>query len=155
MLVMLAAPAFASDNDSCAAESSVPDVQFTLTLKDHGAVFEYGEIVPFVQSFTSRAKNRYWADVRNYDRSGRLDIETYCVEPEPPDPLASYFRSGCFFGGGLGSTHALDATPFTAEADLNEWRTLEAGRYRVYAISHRVWRPPDPHEQTPFDPSQR
>jgi hypothetical protein len=34
---------------------------------------------------------------------------------------------------------------------LNEWRTLEAGHYRVYAISHRVWRAPDPTEKTPYD----
>ena len=40
-----------------------------------------GEIVPLVLSFTSSAAERYWADKRDYDRSGRLNIETYCVEP--------------------------------------------------------------------------
>jgi hypothetical protein len=118
-----------------------------LALKDGREVFQEGETIGLVLSFTSTTKNRYWADVRNYDRSGRLEIERYCVEPEGPDPLAAYFRFGAV-GGGLGTTHALDATPFTAEAELNEWRSPGPGRYRVYAISYRVWRPPDPNEQT-------
>lgn len=70
------------------------------------------------------------------------------MEPEVPDPLASYFRHGTFLGGGLGGTQALDTTAFTAEAELNEWRRPGPGHYRVYAMSYRVWRPPDPNEQT-------
>ena len=72
------------------------------------------------------------------------------MEPEGPDPLVSYFRFGGFFGGGLGGTRALDAIPFTADAELNEWRRLGPGHYTVYAISYRVWRPPDPDEQTQY-----
>jgi hypothetical protein len=140
----------AAQNDPCAAASSVSDVRFALALKDGSAIFHQGEIVPLVLSFTSTAKHRYWADVRNYDRSGRLGIEYYCVEPEAPDPLESYFKIGPFIGGGLGGTRELTATPFVAEAELNEWRRLQPGHYRVYAISYRVWRPPDPREQTPY-----
>ena len=150
-LLLLVKPALAAEkHDPCSTASSVSDVRFELALKDHGSVFQYGEIIPMVMSFTSKTKDRYWADVRNYDRSGRLGIEYYCVEPEAQDPLASYFKFGAFLGGGLGSTHALDATPFTAEAELNEWRTLGPGHYRVYAVSDRIWRPPDAREQTPY-----
>ena len=53
------------------------------------------------------ADKRYWADNRNYDRSGRLNIETCCVGPEARDPLADYFHTGVFMGGGLGSTQQL------------------------------------------------
>jgi hypothetical protein len=147
-LLLLAQPIWAAENDPCSATASVSDVHFSLALKDGHTAFQEGEIIPLVLSFTSTTKNRYWADVRNYDRSGRLGTEYYCVEPEVPDPLVSYFKSGGFFGGGLGGTQALDLTPFTAEAELNEWRSPRPGRYRVFAISNRVWRAPDPNEQT-------
>jgi hypothetical protein len=151
VLLLLAKPASAMEqHDPCSAASSASDVRFTLALRGHGATFQEGEIIPLVLSFTSGTKNRYWADVRNYDRSGRLDIEYYCVDPEAPDPLASYFKAGVFLGGGLGSERVLDATPFTADAELNEWRALGPGRYRVYAISQRIWRLPDARDQTPY-----
>lgn len=151
VLLLLAQPAAAAEKqDPCSTPPSVSDVRFVLSLKQHGTVFQQGEIVPLELSFTSSTKNRYWADVRTYDRSGRLGIESYCVAPESSDPLATYFKSGGFIGGGLGGTRELDSTPFTADAELNEWRTLGPGHYRVYAVSYRVWRPPDPHEQTPY-----
>src|SRR2546426_4132794 len=103
-VLLLTKPGWAAQNDPCSAASSVSDVRFALALKDGRAVFQEGEIIPLVLSFTSTTKNRYWADVRNYDRSGRLGTEYYCVEPEPPDPLASYFKGRAFMGGGLGST---------------------------------------------------
>jgi hypothetical protein len=148
---LMATSAFAAEKDPCAAPSSVSDVRFELALKDHAAVFQAGEIVPLQLTFTSSTKNRYTADVRNYDRSGRLGIEYYCVEPEAADPLESYFKHGAFLGGGLGSEKKLDETPFTADSELNEWRTLAPGHYRVYAISCRVWRPPDAHEDVPYN----
>jgi hypothetical protein len=149
-MLLLANAGRAAQNDPCAATSSVSDVRLALALKDGIAIFQQGEIVPLMLSFTATAKHRYWADVRNYDRSGRLGIEYYCVEPEAPDPLESYFKVGAFIGGGLGSTRELTTTPFVAEAELNEWRRLQPGHYRVYAISSRVWRPPDPGEKTPY-----
>src|SRR5215467_6030962 len=93
-LLLLAQPIWAAQNDPCSSASSVSDVHFSLALKDGRTVFQEGEIIPLVLSFTSTTKNRYWADVRNYDRSGRLGTEYYCVEPEAPDPLASYFKLG-------------------------------------------------------------
>ena len=140
----------AETRDPCATKQTAADIRFTLALKRHEPLFQEGQIIPLELSFTSSTNKRYWADVRNYDRSGRLGIEHYCVEPDAPDPLESYFKFGAFIGGGLGSTQELGATPFTADAELNEWRTLKAGRYRVFAISYRVWRPPDPKEETPY-----
>jgi hypothetical protein len=147
---LLSLPAWATQNDPCDASSSVSDVQFVLALKGERMVFQEGEIIPLTLSFTANTEKRYWADVRNYDRSGRLGIELYCVEPEVPDPLESYFKAGGFIGGGLGTTQALSKTPFIAEAELNEWRSPGPGHYRVYAVSYRVWRTPDPGEQTPY-----
>jgi hypothetical protein len=149
-LLFLAVPAWAVEDDPCSQSSSVSDVTLLLSLTDSQNVFQEGEIIPLVLSFTSTAKKRYWADVRNYDRSGRLTIEAYCVEPDAPDPLASYFKAGVFMGGGLGNTQELSAAPFKATAELNEWRTLAPGHYRLHVMTYRVWRVPDSKEQTPY-----
>src|SRR5215469_7761338 len=111
LLFALAIPSAASTPDPCAATSSTPDVKLTIETSGGRSSFQQGEIIPLALSFTSTTKGRYWADVRNYDRSGRLGIEYYCVEPDAPDPLASYFKFGGFIGGGLGGTQALDSTP--------------------------------------------
>ena len=116
----------------------------------NGLHFREGEIIPLALSFTSTADKRYWASNRNYDRSGRLNIETYCVEPAARDPLADYFRTGAFMGGGLGSEQQLSEKPFTATAELNEWRQPGPGHYRLYVVSHRGWRPAAPNEPTPY-----
>jgi hypothetical protein len=129
----------------------VSDAKVVLAIPDGRTTFREGEIIPLQLSFTSTAAKRYWADNRNYDRSGRLDIETYCLEPPARDPLADYFRSGSFMGGGLGNEQPLSQNPFTATAELNEWRRPGPGHYRLYVISYRVWRPPDAGEATPYN----
>lgn len=149
-VVLLGRAAFASPPDPCSLSSTVTDASVTITIADGRSTFREGEIIPLVLSFTSTADKRYWADNRNYDRSGRLSIETYCVEPEARDPLADYFRAGAFMGGGLGSTQQLSREPFTATAELNEWRQPGPGHYRLHVVSYRVWRPPDPREETPY-----
>src|SRR5438876_8650554 len=53
-------------------------------------------------------------------------------------------------GGGLCNTQQLSDKPFTATAELNEWRQPAPGHYRLYVVSYRVWRPPDPGEATPY-----
>lgn len=147
---IFAASSLAAQPDLCTKPATINDVQFTLALPSGHTAFYQGEIIPLTLSFTSTTKGRYWAAVRNYDRSGRLDIERYCLEPEAPDPLQSYFNVGAMMGGGLSSTRALDATPFTAQADLNEYLSPAPGHYRLFAISDRISRPPDPHEETPY-----
>ena len=148
-LLLLPGLACAAPPDPCSAASSAPGVGFALALKDGRSVFQAGEIIPLTLSFTSAAPKRYWADVRNSDRGGPLGTEDYCVQPEALDPLASFFQTVGIAGGGLFSTQELGATPLTADAELNDWRTLPPGHYRVYAVSHRVWRPPDPGDSSP------
>jgi len=149
-LLLFGRAAFGSPPDPCALTSTVKDAQVTINIPDGRTSFREGEIIPLSLSFTSNADKRYWADNRNYDRSGRLNIETYCVEPTARDPLAHYFRTGMSIGGGLGSEQQLSEKPFIATAELNEWRQPGPGRYRLYVVSHRVWRPPDPGEATPY-----
>lgn len=149
-LLLVGRAAFGSPPDTCSLTSTVKDVKVTITIPDGRTSFREGEIIPLTLSFTSTADKRYWADNRNYDRSGRLSIEAYCVEPEARDPLADYSRFGAFMGGGLGNTQQLSEKPFTASAELNEWRQPAPGHYRLYVVSYRVWRPPDPGEATPY-----
>ncbi len=149
-ILLAATAAFGSSSDPCSLASSVTDAKLNIAIPDGRTSFLDGDIIPLVLSFTSTADKRYWADNRNYDRSGRLNIETYCVEPAVPDPLTDYFRAGAFVGGGLGSTQQLAENPFTATAELNEWKQPGPGHYRLYVVSHRVWRPPDPDEPTPY-----
>src|SRR5882762_5367822 len=149
--ILLAGTAvLAAPPDPCSLASTVTDAKVTIAIPDGQTLFREGEIIPLALSFTSTADKRYWADNRNYDRSGRLSIEAYCVEPEARDPLADYFRAGAFMGGGLGNTQQLSEKPFTATAELNEWRQPGPGHYRLYVVSYRVWRPPDSSEATPY-----
>ncbi len=147
LLLLAAVPCAAASVDPCAATSAEPDVTLTIAIDNGRTSFQQGEIIPLHLSFTSTAKNRYSADVWRYDRSGRLHSEIYCLDPQAPDPLEGYFRSGSF-GGGMTVWQQLSETPFLADADLNEWRSPAPGHYRLYAVSYRVWRPPDPKEKT-------
>jgi len=150
VLLLTGKTAFGLPPDPCSLTSTVTDTKFSVLIPNGRTSFRKGEIIPLVLSFTSTAVKRYWADNRNYDRSGRLGIETYCVEPAVPDPLEDYFRAGGFLGGGLGSDQQLSEKPFTATAELNEWRQPGPGHYRLFLVTYRVWRPPDPNESTPF-----
>src|SRR5262249_36142384 len=149
-LMLVGTAAFGSPPDPCSLTSTATDAKVTITLPDGRSSFREGEIISLALAFTSTADKRYWADNRNYDRSGRLGIEAYCLEPEARDPLADYFRVGAFMGGGLGNTQELSEKPFAATAELNEWRQPGPGHYRLYVVSYRVWRPPDPGEATPY-----
>src|SRR5436853_6532052 len=91
---------FAAPPEPCSLASTVTDAKVTIAIPDGQTLFREGEIIQLALSFTSTADKRYWAHNRNYDRSGRLTIETYCVEPAARDPLADYFRAGAFMGGG-------------------------------------------------------
>jgi hypothetical protein len=132
----------AEQEEPCAVESSVPDVQLSLTLKGGQAVFREGEMIPLVLNF-STAVSRYWLNTSSYDRSGRLGIDVYCVEPDGTDPLSTYYKQGAFMGGGLFSEIQLASKPFTEETELNEWHHLPPGKYRLFVVSRRITRPPE------------
>ena len=145
----LSGAAFASPPDPCSSTQTINDAQLALRIPSRQSFFREGEIIPLELSFTSSVDNRYLVENKNYDRSGRLDIEAYCVDPPAPDPIADYFRVGMFIGGGLSSDWELTAKPFTATSELNEWKHLAPGHYRLYVVSHRVSRQAEPQESTP------
>ena len=150
LLCSLGVPAVAAPSDICSESTETSDVHLVLSLDSDHTVFEAGEVVPLSLSFTATGKGHYRASNQSYDRSGRLDIDRFCLSPEAPDPLLTYFQFG-FFGGGLFSYEELGATPLLLHADLNEFAALAPGRYRLYAVSSRVSRPRQAHETSPFD----
>lgn len=147
LLAVTAASAFAAD--ACSLTSAVSDATLTISIPNGQTTFREGEIIPIGLSFTSTAKKRYTASTASYDRSGRLNIDTFCIEPAAPDPIEDYFRSGAFIGGGLFSEQPLSAKPFTVSLELNEWLQPAPGHYRLYVVSHRVSRPANTGAENP------
>jgi len=77
----------------------------------------------------------------NYDRSGRLSgAEIFCIEPERgTDPLDDYFHSlRAIMGGGLSSDQDPARQPLTMDLELNEWKSLPPGSYRLAIIGNRL-----------------
>ena len=118
-----------------------PDLSIELAL-DHGQkVFRQGEIVRLRIQYSSRSESKYLLDNRNYDRSGRLDgLDLICLQPDlGADPLDDYFHSFAgFASGGLFSEPQITVKPLWTEMELNEWRSLPPGEYRLSILSKRV-----------------
>ena len=104
------------------------------------SAFHAGEVIPIELSFTA-SPEAYDLDTRNYDRSGRLNMEQFHVAPPGRDPLANYYDNGVFMGGGLGGSRVLSSEPQVMEEDLNEWVALDdPGHYTLYVTTGRVSR---------------
>lgn len=128
--------------DPCNSSLSGPtDITLALSLKSRQTVYHEGEIISLELAFASSSKNHFLS-LRNYDRSGRLDEELFCLSPDARDPLADYFDSGLygvFFGGGLSAMpRELSAVPYKISEDLNEWKSLPPGSYTLVVVSYRV-----------------
>jgi hypothetical protein len=128
--------------DPCTASATNPaDASLRVSLRGGQPVFHEGEIIGLTLAFTSSATGKYFLNTRNYDRSGRLNAETFCIEPTAGrDPLDDYFRSGLsgFFGGGLGSQQPLTTVASNVDIELNESKVLPPGRYRLRLMSGRI-----------------
>jgi len=125
---------------------------FTIRLKDNQTRFRQGEIVRLELSFSSRVAKTFILDNANYDRSGRLEIDSFVLDHEDgtADPLYDYFNSGLFgfMGGGLRGMPELSDKPEVVTAELNEWiRFDKPGHYRLYVVSGRVGRKRDPDDR--------
>lgn len=126
---------------------------FSLRLKDKQTRFYAGEIIPLELSFSSSIDGRFVLDNAGYDRSGRLDIDSFILDHSDGtvDPLEDYFHSGLFgfIGGGLRGMPELSEKPVIITAELNEWiRFDKPGRYRLYVVSSRI--SPKRNPENPF-----
>lgn len=121
------------------------DVQLVAHTQTGRSEFHIGELITLELSYSLRSESsqRYQITNAGYDRSGRLGIERFEVEPGVgwDDPLKLYFQQSGFFGGGLSSSRQLSAKPTLIYRDLNEWvRFNKPGQYRVVVVSFRVTR---------------
>jgi len=100
-------------------------VSLTIRFVDGTNRFHVGEVVPIELLFRASISNTYDMEMRNYDRSGRLNIEQFHVTPPGRDPLQNYYSIGGFMGGGLGGPRELSNEPQIMHEDLNEWVALD------------------------------
>ena len=130
--LILASPLLAQNESS---------VSLTIRFADGTSQFHVGEIIPVELSFKASIPDMYDMEMRNYDRSGRLDIEGFHVTPPGRDPLERYYSTGPFMGGGLGGARELSNEPQVMREELNEWIALDKpGHYFLYVTSGRVSR---------------
>ena len=133
-------------------------LSFDLQLKDKQNKFHPGEVIPLELRFTSSVPNAYVFDNAGYDRSGRLDIDTFVIDrpDDAVDPLHDFYHSGLFgfMGGGLRGIGALDDKPQLVSYALNEWiRLARPGKYRLYVVSGRISKGKPHHSgNTPLKP---
>jgi hypothetical protein len=122
--------------------AAAPPVAFTLRLADGRARFHTGEAIAIELEFTSTIGNRFVLDSATYDRSGRLTIDEFRVEPieRVGDPLLDYFAaSPGTIGGGLRGSPVLGEKPTVVRLQLNEWFRFDTpGTFRLSARSRRV-----------------
>ena len=131
--------------DSCGTAVSQPgDVSLQLSLKNSQTVFREGEIIALTAEYSSASEKKYYLNTRGYDRSGRLNgMEVFCIDPATgEDPLSDHFNGVMgFIGGGLGGEQELSSKPYSINLELNEWKSLPPGSYRLSIVSHRVTAP--------------
>ena len=141
ILSAIAICAHAEPNPCVTSASQPGDVSLQLSLKNGQTVFREGEIIALIAAYSSSAEKKYYLDTREYDRSGRLNgMEMFCIDPAAgADPLSDYFNGGMgFIGGGLGGEKDLSRDPHLVNLELNEWKSLPPGSYRLRVASHRV-----------------
>jgi hypothetical protein len=81
-------------------------------------------------------------------------MEVFYIDPaKTTDPLSDYFNGVMgFLGGGLGGEQDLSNKPYFVNLELNEWKSLPPGSYRLSIVSHRVTVPT---EDNPYESSTR
>src|SRR5262245_47720630 len=74
-------------------------VSLVVQTKNNQTRFRQGELISLQLSFSSSQPKKYHLDNATYDRSGRLDIDTFHVDPASgvSDPLSDYFHFGFMF----------------------------------------------------------
>jgi hypothetical protein len=119
-------------------------VPVTLTVRiagDHHQ-FRPGEIVPIELEFSSGIPHRFVVDGATGDRSGRLTIDQFHIDPidAVTDPMLDYFAPmNGIAGGGFRMKGVLGDRPFIVRLDLNDWFRLDRpGVFHLLVHSRRV-----------------
>ncbi|PYP91306.1 MAG: hypothetical protein DMG65_08000 [Candidatus Angelobacter sp. Gp1-AA117] len=122
--------------------ASADDAILQLTLKDSHSTFHQGEIITLQLAFTSKSKGKYRMDTQTSGAIGRVTRESFCLDPAGAgsDPLADYYGSSAFSvapANAAGHT-VLKKNAFRLDLDLNEWKSLPPGNYRLVVETQRV-----------------
>ena len=115
--------------------------QLALSTESNQTTFHIGETIPLTLSFTGPDNKQFHVNTASYDRSGRMNLETFNLSPSSgwADPLADYFRNGTFIGGGLSGIGTLSSNPTIVSINLNDWiRFDQPGIYHLAVTSGRV-----------------
>ncbi len=142
LLPASAVPGYPWQGESGRPSTSPSDVKLTVGVRGDQSVFQIGEVIPLELSFTSSTPNKYRLEMATYERTGRLNIQSFALQPLSgwDDPLGFYFRyfRPGFAGGSVGGK-ALSTEPAVIQLELNEWVRFEnPGQYRVAVKSARV-----------------
>jgi hypothetical protein len=142
LLLASAVPGYPRQAESDRPSTSPPDVTLKVRVRGDQSVFQIGEVIPLELSFTSSTPDKYRLEMATYERTGRLNIQSFAVQPLAgwDDPLGfyfQYFRPG--FAGGPLIAKALSTEPAVIQLEMNEWvRFKNPGQYRVAVRSARV-----------------
>jgi hypothetical protein len=124
------------------SSQTTPPVTLTVRFAGGRTQFRPGETLSIELEFDSRVPKRFVVDGATYDRTGRLTIDDFMIEPDAgvSDPLLDYFAaSGGSIGGGIRAMGVLGAKPFVITLDLNErFRFEKPGTYTLSVRSRRV-----------------
>lgn len=122
--------------------ASADDAVLQLTLKDAHSTFHPGEIITLQLAFTSKSKGKYRMDTQTSGSTGRVTRESFCLDPAGAgsDPLADYYGSSAFnvASSNIAAHTLLKKNPFRLDLDLNEWKSLPPGNYRLVVETQRV-----------------
>ena len=125
-----------------ASSKNPPGLSFMIRLAGARREFRQGEVIRLEMSFSSSLPKKYEMSLQTWDRSGRLRLDEFHIDPADgfSDPMYDHFNSGLgMMGGGGGGVEALDEKPQLITYDLNEWfRFDKPGKYRLYVASPRV-----------------
>ena len=109
-----------------------------LELSTQQTTFHIGETIPLTLSLTGPDNKQFHVNTASYDRSGRMNLETFNLSPSAgwADPLADLFRG---IGGGMSGIGTLSSSPTIIPINLNEWvRFDQPGVYHLTVTSSRV-----------------
>lgn len=74
-------------------------VSLTIGFAEGTSRFHVGEVIPVELSFKASTSDTYDMEMRNYDRSGRLNMEQFHVTPPGRDPLERYYATRGIYRG--------------------------------------------------------
>jgi hypothetical protein len=125
-----------------ASSKKPPGLSFTIRLAGARREFRQGEVICLEMSFSSSLPKKYEMNGWIRDRSGRLDLDKFHIDPADgfSDPMYDHFHSSFgLIGGGGGGALTLEEKPRLITYHLNEWfRFDRPGKYRLYVASPRV-----------------